>query len=584
MTNANAIADALRMLQAGDAAAALKAAARIAAEDPAAPRAHLVAGVALRILGELAASRSALERANGLDPDDYAIAFELGTTCAAQGEDAAALAHFDRATRLRPGFAPAHFAAALQRFRQRDWPGAVAGFETALALDAANVPAMANRALALAEGGRIDEALAAARRALEAQPGHPDARHALGWILHKARRAAEALPHFEAAVAGRPDAAPWLVDHAKALQDLHRLAEAEDALMRAIRLDPAQHSALRKTGQHCVAHGDFARAARLFDAAAVHDPDDIELPMFIAQVRLLLGDWREGWKAYSRREHRRRFEQERAAAGQPYRVPAAEALSGKQVIVVGEQGLGDTLFFTRFAPRLKAAGAHLLFAGDPRLHGLLARTALFGAMFADVASAPGGAVAILAGDLPIATEGAGEPCPPPLHVEPLPERRAARKRELESAGPRPWIGVTWRAGTPRDVLAQGLYKTVPLAPLMSALAAHPGTVFALQRGIAAGELETASASLGRPVRDLSKMNDDLEDALAVVTLLDRHVAVSNTNVHLAAAAGRTADVLVPFPPEWRWWTAGESPWFRGFRVHRQTVDGDWSRALAALAR
>jgi hypothetical protein len=53
-------------------------------------------------------------------------------------------------------------------------------------------------------------------------------------------------------------------------------------------------------------------------------------------------------------------------------------------------------------------------------------------------------------------------------------------------------------------------------------------------------------------------------------------------MHLAAAAGATADVLVPYPPEWRWRRSGESPWFPGFRVHRQSPDSDWSGALAGL--
>jgi hypothetical protein len=86
------------------------------------------------------------------------------------------------------------------------------------------------------------------------------------------------------------------------------------------------------------------------------------------------------------------------------------------------------------------------------------------------------------------------------------------------------------------------------------------------------------------VHDFSTINEDLEDALAVISSLDRHVGVSNTNMHLAAAAGRTADVLVPFPPEWRWGVESDtSAWFPGFRVHRQRRDGDWSAALAALA-
>jgi hypothetical protein len=69
----------------------------------------------------------------------------------------------------------------------------------------------------------------------------------------------------------------------------------------------------------------------------------------------------------------------------------------------------------------------------------------------------------------------------------------------------------------------------------------------------------------------------------VLSLLDHHVGVSNTNMHLAAAASRTADVLVPFPPEWRWGLGAASPWFPGFRIHRQSSAGDWSQALASLA-
>jgi hypothetical protein len=66
--------------------------------------------------------------------------------------------------------------------------------------------------------------------------------------------------------------------------------------------------------------------------------------------------------------------------------------------------------------------------------------------------------------------------------------------------------------------------------------------------------------------------------------VDDYIGVSNTNVHLRAGTGRSARVLVPGPPEWRWMIHGEeSPWFPGFRIYRQAPDGDWSEALARLA-
>jgi hypothetical protein len=72
--------------------------------------------------------------------------------------------------------------------------------------------------------------------------------------------------------------------------------------------------------------------------------------------------------------------------------------------------------------------------------------------------------------------------------------------------------------------------------------------------------------------------------LALLTVLDDYIGVSNTNMYLRASAGRTARVLAPWPAEWRWMVSGEeSPWFPGFRIYRQKPGGDWSTALSRLA-
>jgi len=65
--------------------------------------------------------------------------------------------------------------------------------------------------------------------------------------------------------------------------------------------------------------------------------------------------------------------------------------------------------------------------------------------------------------------------------------------------------------------------------------------------------------------------------------VDDYVGVSNTNMHLMAAVGRTARVLIPFPPDWRWMLEGDaSPWFPGFRVYRQAPERNWAPAMERL--
>jgi hypothetical protein len=193
---------------------------------------------------------------------------------------------------------------------------------------------------------------------------------------------------------------------------------------------------------------------------------------------------------------------------------------------------------------------------------------------------------VFLGDLP-ALLGA-ETTPPALPLA-ADRERVARSRELLARhGPPPFIGITWRAGTdPREPefgrRLDSLSKEIDPDRLAAALDGVPGTVVVLQRHPRPEELERLTKRLGRSPVDRSALNDDLEEMVALLAALDEHVGVSSTNMHLAAGAGETARVLVPYPPEWRWMEEGdESPWFPGFEVYRQSIQRSWDEALARL--
>jgi hypothetical protein len=108
-------------------------------------------------------------------------------------------------------------------------------------------------------------------------------------------------------------------------------------------------------------------------------------------------------------------------------------------------------------------------------------------------------------------------------------------------------------------------------------------VVLLQRGARDGDAAEFGAGFAAPFHDLSALGEDLPALLAVLSLVDEYVGVSNTNMHLLAGIGRSARVLVPFPAEWRWLRReGRSPWFPDFPVYRQPASRDWSAPLAAL--
>ena len=67
------------------------------------------------------------------------------------------------------------------------------------------------------------------------------------------------------------------------------------------------------------------------------------------------------------------------------------------------------------------------------------------------------------------------------------------------------------------------------------------------------------------------------------------ITVDTAAAHLAGALGRTAWLLLPYVPEWRWLIdRPDSPWYPSLRLFRQRAPGDWNevvaRAEAALVR
>lgn len=471
-----------------------------------------------------------------------------------------------------------NISAGMAHFQAGRWSEGVAALRAALAAQPQFAEVWSNLAFGLRALGRIEEARAAAQRAVELKPALADAWNLLGLVEQDLGRFEDAKRHFREALDKRPQFAAAWMNLANCEQALGRLDHALAGYARALQLEPRHPELHYNLGHlHHKATGDYPEAiAHYRDAIALY-PAYGTAHHNLSHVLFLLGQFTEAWREYAWRPPREAYVVSRALQGRDYVLPAPGTIAGTHLVVVGEQGLGDVLFFLRYAPLLRARGATLDFAGEPRLHGLLARTGLFEPAAQLAHAAPR---EILAGDLPTLVPEAQSPSsvPPPLALVPQPARVAAMEERLRALGPPPYLAVAWRAGEPKTGLFETLLKEVPLEVLADAVRDMPGTVLSVQRAPRPGETEALARELGRAVHDLSAINRDLEDALALMAIADELIGVSNTNVHLRAGAGKPSRVFVPFPCEWRWMAAGASPWFPGTHVHRQQPSGSWRTA------
>lgn len=538
------------------------------------------------------------------------------------GEIEQARQSFERATRLRPNepdleLAVGNCLAMLGRLAEAE-----RGFRRLVERHPQHALGWFNLANAVNEQERHEEASILYARVTQLAPQFAEAYNNFGGVLRKLGRFEEAESALRASLRLKPDFLPAYASLAIVLNDLRRPREAEALCRESLARDPNQqiaHSLLGKSlalqnhwhdaiashekavalnPRSAEAYGylgdTLARTGRLDEALAAFDRaiavDTLApYPHYAKAIALFAhGRIREGAAEYKHRDTRKLMEAQLPGIAFSDAVPGD--LTSRRVLLVGEQGLGDELFFLRYAPEIKSRGARVHVRATPKIAGILRRCGAIDEVTtpADPLPHPLPDAALLVGDMPLAMIECQAPeFPPPLALTPHEQSAQRAVRRLQELGPPPYFGLTWRAGT--ESLAQRghvwlLFKEIPLEALAAMARGIEGSLVSLQRNPRAGETEELARLTGRPVHDLSALNEDLEDMLAVLAVLDDYIGVSNTNMHLRAGAGRTARVLVPWPAEWRWMATGaESPWFPGFRIYRQRLDGDWGDALKRLA-
>ncbi|GAB4061870.1 glycosyltransferase family 9 protein [Uliginosibacterium sediminicola] len=366
----------------------------------------------------------------------------------------------------------------------------------------------------------------------------------------------------------------------QALLQQVQLDAALDLLNEWLQREPQSTLALQYQGLTRLWLGDAVAAEASFRAALALDPT---LPRNQANLGIsLLAQQRyaEGLPLYEARDQ---VDGPRFPGLTAQRRWQGEALAGRRLLLVREQGFGDQIQFIRFAAELKALSAGAVIASvSPGLGSLLA-------------SAPG-VDALSEGDIPSEAYDlwcplmslpcllgiAAPPAParlPYLHA-PAAQHQHWQQRIDAWAGDKPRIGVVW-AGSAQSAI--DTRRTLPAALMLEILHARGQAVaFSLQLGDAALTLIDQQIAAGLiPLFDLLQ---DFADTAAVIEQLDLVISVDTAVAHLAAALGKPVWLLLPVGADWRWGQSGEqTPWYPSMRIFRQTQYGNWRDVALSVA-
>ncbi len=326
-------------------------------------------------------------------------------------------------------------------------------------------------------------------------------------------------------------------------------------------------------GETLLRLGRRAEAKRWFREAIGHRPDDHPARMGLAVCLLAEGDFIRGWQAFESRLNdpgvRRSLpilEGRTLLRGEP--------VAGRTIVLMAEQGFGDTLQFVRYARVLRAEGARVVLLVPPDLVRLLEP-------LGDVVRAKGEAPPPFDALCPmlslpgvLGTEVETIPADIPYLAAP-PEAAAGWRARLPPTAKRR-IGLAW-SGNPEHLLDAD--RSIPLAAL-APLVSLPGCEFhALHKAIRPADLPLPDG-----VIDHRPALVDFAATAGLVAQMDAVVSVDTSVAHLAGGMGRPLHLLLPFHADFRWLEErADSPWYPTARLWRQPARGDWASPIGHLA-
>ena len=565
--------------QRGDHAAAVRQIDAAIVVNPNVAAAHNNRGAALSALGRLEEALASYDRAVALMPDYIDAARSRADALMGLGRFEDAVAAYDRAGALDPKTADlllkrGQALMALNRVEQ-----AVDSYDGAIARDPGYRDAHLNRGIALSRLGRFDDAVASYDRAIALDPTGAEAFSNRGATLRALRRFDDAVASHDRAVALAPRHASVHNNRGVALKDMGRLDEALASFDAAIGLQPAFGEAYSNRANALAFFGRYDAAMADYAQAVTVNPGDANARCNGGMIKLLTGRFAAGWEDWEARwDVGGQLAPGRRGFARPQWTGDVD-IRGKRMLLVPEQGAGDTIMAVRYARLVADRGATVILEAPRALRSLLGPVSGVSEIVTQGDPLPDFDFHCPLLSLPRAFKTTLDTIP--VEVPYLGTSAAHldkwRTRLPQAGGLR--VGINW-AGNPE--FRWDKLRSIGLARMLPVLGVRNVQFFALQK-----DLHDGDAGLLRDHPHVTWLGRDIEtfaDTAAIIAHLDLVISSDTSVVHLAGALGKPVWILLPFNPDWRWLLdRGDSPWYPTARLFRQSLYDDWTGVVERVS-
>lgn len=435
------------------------------------------------------------------------------------------------------------------------------------------------RAQTAAQAKRFGEARGICDDVLAGAPDHPSALALLGVVCAHQGETERAIDFLERAIGRQPHVPAWHANLCSLYRILNRLDESIRAGREAVRLAPDSPDNLVNLSLALTDIDEREQATACLIRAIGLNDQHADAHLALAQILLARGDFDPGWLEYEWRN------QTEAGKGTLPRITSMPwngmRVPGGKLLLIGDQGYGDTIQFARYIPMASALCDEVLLGCSAELAPLLGRIQGVSHTFHRWNEIPGHASYCRLSSLALMFRTTLTTVPGPIpYLFPDPVRHARWREWLNAHHPPglPRIGLAWsgRPTHPND--RRRSIRLEALSPLVRAVTAR---FISIQKPFPSVDKTVMAQFTG--LSDISDQLADFEDTAALVSQLDLLITVDTSVGHLAGALGKPVWIMLPKASDWRWLLErADSPWYPSARLFRQRTAGDWKPVIDDL--
>lgn len=325
--------------------------------------------------------------------------------------------------------------------------------------------------------------------------------------------------------------------------------------------------------------GEPARARPFLEHAIVLDPTFVHAQFNLAISSLLAGDYELGFRQYEWRWQYEHLAGTKPVSEKPEWID--QPLTGRTILVIGEQGFGDCIQFIRFTRDLAQMGAAVIVCCLPGLVPLFTQLPFVKQVITSLDANVEYDYWISIMSLPLRLGITRDNLRQDQLYLGTDSRMAEEWRQRFGPKQKMRVGLAW-SGRP-DSWANR-YKQLPLNHVAELVQQNPGIDWISLQVEPTEESNSLMQQLG--VLTFPGTIKHWGDTSALVYNLDLVITVDTSIAHLAGAMGRPTWIpLTKFAVDWRWGVDTDtSPWYPTVRLFRQPNFGDWTTVIAEINR